>query len=87
MPETTPKTEEQIQQEREELVNWLFTYHAPDVDAVEAMQVIRDTAKELALAIDALVPPGADRSDSIRKLQECVNTANRGITLKGRSYR
>ena len=86
-PNETSQSPEEVQQEHDKLLNWLFTYHAPDADAVEAMQVLRDTAKDLAIAIDALVPPGADRTDAIRKLQECVNTANRGITLKGRSYR
>ena len=72
---------------REELVDFLFTYHAPDPEQIEAMKNVRSAAKALAMVIDEDVPPSADRTDAMRKLQECVNTANRAITLRGRSYR
>lgn len=71
----------------DDIIDWLFTYHPPDGDMVLKMQEIRDAAKALARVIDRNVPPSADRTDAVRKLQECVNTANRGIVLRGRSYR
>lgn len=73
--------------EREKLIEFLFTYHAPSEQQVLAMKEVRAAAMFLASKIDQLVPPSADRTDAIRKLQECVNTANRGITLGGKGYR
>lgn len=73
--------------DRVELIEFLFTYHAPTDDMVVKMQELRLAAMQLARIIDKAVPPSADRADAIRKLQECVNTANRGITLDGRGYR
>ena len=71
----------------EDQIDFLFTYQVPDDDQVHRMNLIREKAKDLAKCIDTNVPPGADRTDAIRKLMECVNTANRGVTLKGQSYR
>ena len=72
---------------REQLVEFLFTYHAPSQDQINRMQRVRNAAKALALELDACLQPCADRTAAMRSLQECVNTANRGITLDGVSYR
>lgn len=76
-----------IPEERLELIEFLFTYQQPDAQQIEALKHVRGAARTLALVIEGVVPPSADRTDAMRKLQECVNTANRGITLRGRSYR
>ena len=64
--------------EMAEIDNW-FMHHPPKEGQAEAYTVIRATAKELAKTILMLVPPCADRSTAIRKLRECVMTANAGI--------
>ena len=73
--------------ERDKEISDLFQYHAPDADMVEAMNVLRAKATDLALFIDKACPPGADRTAAIRKLKEACMTANASIVLKGKSYR
>ena len=58
--------------------NW-FTYHKPTEDQIESYSELREMAKVMAQAIDLLVPDGADKSAALRKLRECVMTANAGI--------
>lgn len=72
---------------REEEINDLFEYHAPTPEQVEAMKEVRSAAKALALIIDRVCPPSADRTDAVRQLQNCNMTANRSIVLKGKGYR
>jgi predicted ABC-type ATPase len=69
----------------DELINELFTYHAPDAEQQKQYEVIRDCAKHFAIVIMKNVPHGADRTAAIRKLRECVMTANAGIALRGLS--
>lgn len=59
-----------------------FTYHAPHGDQVDRYQILRDEARELAFLICKIVPPGADRTAAIRKLRECVMTANAAIACE-----
>lgn len=59
-----------------------FTYHAPDADGVRAMQRIRAKARELAELILDVTPASADQSAVVRKLRECVMTANAAIVCK-----
>lgn len=71
----------------QELQEWLddvFTYHAPDAEDLRAYQAIREDAKQLARTIMLNVPGCADRSAAIRKLREAVMTANAARALKGR---
>lgn len=58
--------------------NW-FSYHAPKGDQAERYVLIRDKAKELALLIAECTPKSADQTAAIRKLRECVMTANAAI--------
>lgn len=60
----------------------IFTYHPPKGDQLERYQKIRDKAKELALTIRECTPPSADQTAAIRKLRECVMTANASIALE-----
>lgn len=61
-----------------ELENW-FTYHAPKGNQGDRYIAIRDKAKELAVLIVASTPSSADQTAAIRKLRECVMTANASI--------
>lgn len=60
-----------------------FTYHSPDEGQIARMRQIREKALELAELIEQNVEPGPDRSAAIRKLRECVMTANAGVVLDG----
>ena len=57
----------------------LFSYHAPNSDQIAKYQVIRSTARSLALVILDNVPGCPDQTAAIRKLRECVMTANAAI--------
>lgn len=58
--------------------NW-FSYHAPRGTQQERYELIRNKAKELALVIEMNTPTNADQTAAIRKLRECVMTANAAI--------
>lgn len=60
----------------------LFTYHAPNAEQQVRYQAIRAKAKEMAQVIVDSTAPGADQSAAIRKLRECVMTANASIALE-----
>lgn len=66
-----------------EIDNW-FSYHSPDDIQVQQYKDIREKAKELAMIIILVTPPSADQTASIRKLRECVMTANAAIACGGR---
>lgn len=61
----------------------IFTYHAPEPEDVKNYTAIRGGALELARIIIRSTPAGADQAAAIRKLRECVMTANAAIALKG----
>ena len=56
-----------------------FSYHTPSEDQISKYQQLRDMGKELAILIEELVPDCPDKTASIRKLRECIMTANSGI--------
>jgi hypothetical protein len=60
----------------------LFTYHAPRAGQPERYQLIREGARAFARILRDNCPPSADRTDAIRKLRECVMTANAAIALE-----
>lgn len=64
-------------------VDDVFASHELDADQAEAVAELRREAKLLAKAILALAPDCADRSMALRKLRECLMTANAAIALKG----
>lgn len=61
----------------------LFSYHAPEGDQPLQYATIRTAAKAFAHVIVANTPASADQTAAIRKLRECVMTANAAIALKG----
>jgi hypothetical protein len=62
----------------------IFTYHAPNADQQVAYEKLRNAAYDFAVALVELTPSSADQSAAIRKLRECVMTANAAIALNGR---
>jgi hypothetical protein len=64
----------------------IFSYHAPTPEKNIKYVELRMAALRLARVIDATVPDCADKSDAIRKLRECVMTANAAIALDGRLH-
>jgi hypothetical protein len=66
-----------------EKIDDLFSYHAPTGDQPHQYEAIRHAAKEFAHVICANTPTSADQTAAIRKLRECVMTANASIALKG----
>lgn len=62
----------------DEIENW-FSYHAPTEKQIAAYQIIRGTARSLALVILENTPACADQSAAIRLLREAVMTANAAI--------
>ena len=67
----------------EEIVEQLFTYHAPDPGMVERMQEIREIARLLAKAILRNCPRCADQQVAIGALRQAVMQANAAIVLHG----
>jgi hypothetical protein len=59
-----------------------FTYHPPTDAQKIRYDNIRVAARTLALAIIYNTPSSADQSAAIRKLRECVMTANASIALE-----
>ena len=62
----------------EDLNNW-FTYHAPTQSQQEQYTMLRDKAKELAVAFDACLPDCADKTAAVRKIRETVMAMNLAI--------
>jgi hypothetical protein len=67
----------------EQLDNW-FTYHAPNPETLVAYGFVRSAARQFAGIINANVPESADKTAAIRKLRECVMTANAAIACGGK---
>lgn len=62
----------------------IFTYHAPDADQQVAYEKLRNAAYDFSLALTELTPTCADQTAAVRKLRECVMTANAAIARHGR---
>ena len=67
----------------ERFENW-FVYHTPTAEQVVSYQRIRNKAKELAYVILEETPVSADQTAALRKLRECVATANASIACGGK---
>lgn len=57
----------------------LFTYHPVHGDQPERYKYMRGLAKDLATAVQDLVPPSPEQTMAIRKIQEAIMWANAGI--------
>jgi len=67
----------------EQLANW-FQYHAPSTEQANAYNLLRQAAYIFASEINRLCPESADKTAAIRKLRECVMTANASIACGGK---
>jgi hypothetical protein len=67
--------------DRQQIDN-IFSYHPPTLDQAERYQRIRQAARELAYVITENTPSSADQTAAIRKLRECVMTANAAVALE-----
>lgn len=65
-----------------EVIDDLFSYHAPKDDQPQRYEEIRSAAKQFAHILVSMTPAGPDQSTAIRKLRECVMTANASIALE-----
>jgi len=61
-----------------EIDQW-FVYHSPKDDQPIRYGYLREAARSLAVDICRNVPPCADRTAALRKLRECIMTANAAI--------
>ena len=66
-----------------DLENW-FQYHAPTSEQQERYIKIRNAARMFAQLLVDNTPASADQTAAIRKLRECVMTANAAIACGGR---
>ena len=64
-----------------------LTYHSPTDEQKLAYIEIRTAAIHLAHVIDRMCPGSPDRTAAMRKLRECVMTANASIATEGGHYR
>lgn len=64
-----------------DLDNW-FMYHSPTSEQQKKYVSIRIAARELAGILVKNTPQGADQAAAIRKLRECVMTANQAIACE-----
>jgi hypothetical protein len=68
---------------QETLNNW-FMHHPPTPEQLAAYNDLRTGAKAFAELINNHVPDSADKTAAIRKLRECVMTANAAIACGGK---
>ena len=61
-----------------------FSTHAVNEMQVAHMQALRDSAKELATMIEAMVPEGREKSLAYTRVEEAVFWANAGISRNGK---
>jgi hypothetical protein len=65
-------------------INDIFSYHPPTPEQKEHYEAIREAARVFALVIIEHTPQCADKTAAIRKLRECVMTANAAVALEGK---
>lgn len=66
----------------DQVLDDLFTYHAPKPGQPERYNIIRKAAREFAQVIVDNTICGPDQSAAIRELRLCVMTANASIALE-----
>lgn len=62
----------------------LFTYHPQQGEQEARYANIRKAALQFATILVLNTPESADQTAAIRKLRECVMTANASIALQGK---
>lgn len=72
----------------EQIIDDLFTYHAPTPEQAAKYQRVSAACKAAALVIHNECPPSPDRTAAMRLLREARMTANASIATKsGGAYR
>lgn len=67
-----------------EAIDDMFSYHPPEAGQPAHYDAIREGARQFAHTLIEHTPPSPDQSAAIRKLRECVMTANAAVALKGK---
>ena len=60
-----------------------FEYLTPTKDQLQKMSTLREAATEYAEALYTILPEGADKTYTIRKLREVAMWANVAVTRQG----
>ena len=68
--------------ERKTAIVESFRYHQPSPGQVERIAAVRRGCVELACLIMRQTPDGADQTAALRKLHECMRTANKAIVCE-----
>lgn len=68
----------------QEVLDDIFTYHAPRPDQIPKYNAIREAARIFAQVLVENTPSSADQTVAIRKLRELVMSANQSIALDGK---
>jgi hypothetical protein len=64
-----------------------FDYHKPaDPQTVQDHEEVRAKAKDLAVVLNRLVPPGREHALAITKLEEAMMWANAGIARENHEF-
>jgi citrate lyase beta subunit len=74
-----------ITPEQIDVLNHVFSYHAPTEEQKHQYEVIRTAAKAFAAVIIENTPRCPDQTVALRKLRESVMIANAAVALEGRS--
>ena len=73
--------------EQSDLIENIFTYHAPTGDQPAKYVRIREAAKMFAYVLHNECEPGPERTAAMRHLREAVMTANQSIATHNAIYR
>ena len=73
--------------QREEVIENIFTYHAPEGDQPQKYVKIREAAKAFAYVVHNCCEAGPDRTAAMRHIREAVMTANQSIATHNAQYR
>jgi hypothetical protein len=68
-----------------EILNELFSYHAPTPETLPKFAAINQAAKNFAEVVLQNCPASADRSAAIRLIRDARMTANAAVALNGLS--
>jgi len=77
---------EVLLESQEQVLDDLFTYHAPTPEQLPKYDAIRKGARYFASIVLANCPSSADRSAALRQIRQAMMTANASIALHGRGF-
>lgn len=66
-----------------EMIEDMFTYHAPTPDQLPKYEKLRSAAREFAKVLVETTPESPDQSAAMRLLRQCVMQGNAAIALGG----